>query len=198
MAPEQIRTPVDLDARTDIWALGAVTFELLTGRPPFVGSDEAQICASVLNDAPPFVSSLCAGASPELEAVITLCLQKARENRFSDVDQLMLALAQVVLRQFRGERPPVTDSPPAPESPEGGVATAADASDCVPNLAETRVSRRGYVGRSVAAAIVLAAFLGARSDMSRPGAAGLDRAMAGMDRGCATPTSFSVRSRLRW
>jgi serine/threonine-protein kinase len=197
MAPEQIQTPVDLDVRADIWALGVVMFELLTGKPPFDGPDEARVCASVLSDAAPRVSSLCPGVSPELEAVVTLCLQKVPENRFSDVDQLMLALAQVVLRQLRSERPPAA-APPPPESPEAGVASEAHSSDRVPNLSETRASRRSYIGRSMAAAIVLAATLWARSDMSRPRAEGLGRAVAGMERGCAMPSSLSVRSRTRW
>jgi serine/threonine protein kinase len=175
MAPEQIRTPVDLDVRTDIWALGVVMFELMTGRPPFIGSDEAAICASVLNDAPPPVSSLCPGASPELEAVITLCLQKDRENRFSDVDQLMLALAHVVLRQLRAERPPAADGLPTSESVEHDVTIEAHSNDCVESLAETRASRRRYVGRSIAVATVLGALLCARSDVSRPGEEGLGR-----------------------
>jgi len=99
MSPEQIRTPADLDARTDIWALGVVMFELLTGRPPFGGEGDQEIRAAVLNGSVPPVSSLCADVSPELEAVVARCLEKDRERRFSDVDQLMRVLSTIAPRR---------------------------------------------------------------------------------------------------
>jgi serine/threonine-protein kinase len=166
MSPEQVQTLPDVDARSDIWALGIVMFELLTGRPPFVGSDENQICHSVLNDSVPSLASLGVSVPVELEVAITRCLQKAREERFQSVDELMMALAFVVLRQH-GVKQPVADREAAvspvdvPVTDEAPAAPAAGETDAVP------LYRRRYLAQGIAAVVVLSALLWGRSDTSR-------------------------------
>jgi len=103
MSPEQITAPSEVDARTDIWSLGVVMFELLTGVLPFRGTGTARICAAVLTDPTPSISEYRSDVPPALEFIIRRCLEKDRDLRFPDVAQLSAALAAL-------------DSTPAPGS----------------------------------------------------------------------------------
>jgi serine/threonine-protein kinase len=91
MSPEQMRGQ-EIDARADVWALGTVLYELLTGRLPFDAGSVSEICNRVLRSAPPRPSRFRAGLNPELEALILRCLEKDRSRRFADVAELARAL----------------------------------------------------------------------------------------------------------
>lgn len=92
MAPEQMRADA-VDERSDIWGLGAILFEMLTGRPPFIGETLPEVYAAVLNDAPPAIESLRPGAPQGLDDVVQRCLAKDPAQRFCDVADLAEALA---------------------------------------------------------------------------------------------------------
>jgi eukaryotic-like serine/threonine-protein kinase len=93
MSPEQMRSSRDVDARSDLWSLGAILFELLTGRTPFLGTSIPELCANILtNEAPP-VSSLRPEVPPGLDAVIARCLAKTPEARYASVAEVAVALA---------------------------------------------------------------------------------------------------------
>jgi serine/threonine-protein kinase len=93
MSPEQMTAPSDVDARTDIWSVGAVLFEMLAGRPPFTGETLPEICAKVVTQPAPFIRSFRPNVPPRLEAVAQRCLEKNRDQRFSDIGELAEALA---------------------------------------------------------------------------------------------------------
>jgi serine/threonine-protein kinase len=93
MSPEQMTSMRDADARSDLWSLGAILFEFLCGRPPFVADSTPRICALVLNADPPPPCSLRPDLPPELEAIILRCLEKDPDRRYADVKALMAALA---------------------------------------------------------------------------------------------------------
>ena len=93
MAPEQLRASRDVDARTDIWALGAVLHELLTGQPAFRGETVPEVCATVLTQQPARVSSLRANVPAALEAVVLRCLEKDPGARFGSVLEMARAIA---------------------------------------------------------------------------------------------------------
>jgi len=92
MSPEQITTPSEVDARTDIWSLGVVMFELLTGALPFTGLGPAQVCASVLTEPVPSLATYRDDVPPALELVLLRCLEKNRERRFQCVAEVAVAL----------------------------------------------------------------------------------------------------------
>jgi serine/threonine protein kinase len=96
MSPEQITAPSEVDARTDIWSLGVVMFELLTGALPFNGPNPAQVCASVLSCPVPNVSEFRDDVPPALEFIVLRCLEKVRERRFATVSELSAALSAFV------------------------------------------------------------------------------------------------------
>jgi serine/threonine-protein kinase len=94
MSPEQMRNAQLVDARTDIWSMGAVLFELLAAQPPFGGDSVPEICASVLCDVPRSLKELRPGVPQGLEAVVDCCLEKDRNRRFVDIAAFARALAE--------------------------------------------------------------------------------------------------------
>jgi serine/threonine-protein kinase len=93
MSPEQMKSARDVDSRTDIWALGAILFEMLAGRPPYVAESIPQLCASLLNDAPPPLGDFRADIPHGLEQVMLRCLAKDRTQRWPTVADLAQNLA---------------------------------------------------------------------------------------------------------
>ena len=92
MSPEQMESTRNVDARTDIWAIGVILYEILTGRRPFDGETLAEVCRRIAIRQPKPVRDLRPELSPALESVILRCIEKKREKRYSDVGELALAL----------------------------------------------------------------------------------------------------------
>lgn len=93
MAPEQIRSSKTVDARADIWALGVVLYEILTGRPPFVAANLPALSAGIVRDAPDSPTQLRPDLPLGLERVILQCLSKKPEDRPADLLVLAEQLA---------------------------------------------------------------------------------------------------------
>jgi len=91
MSPEQVRDD-RVDARSDLYALGAVLFEMTTGRRPFSGDDVLSLLYKIAHEPAPLLRVMRPGLSAELEAVVARCLEKAPLRRFSDVGALLRAL----------------------------------------------------------------------------------------------------------
>jgi eukaryotic-like serine/threonine-protein kinase len=93
MSPEQIRSTKNVDPRTDIWALGVILHELLTGRPPFEAEALPALCAMITADPPMLVRAGAPSTPAGLEAVILRCLEKDVSRRYQSVGDLAAALA---------------------------------------------------------------------------------------------------------
>jgi serine/threonine-protein kinase len=104
MAPEQLRGGL-IDARTDVYALGLLAFELFTGRPPFAASDAAKLEAQHLGAPPPRVSEH-APVTAALDEPVRRCLAKSPAERPSDARAAVRAMAEALRAQA---------SPPAAE-----------------------------------------------------------------------------------
>ena len=150
MSPEQIRDTSAVDARTDIWALGCVLSELITGTSAFQAPTVPQLTATILERDPVPLRKLVPDAPPALEALILKCLEKDPDRRFQDVAELAVALYPFGPRRSRvsAERchhvlngqqgmviefssvapPPLGASTPLPVSSTGAVVSAIPAS----------------------------------------------------------------------
>jgi serine/threonine-protein kinase len=93
MSPEQMKNAREVDARTDLWALGAILYEFVAGRPPFVARSLPELCVMLMQQDPVAVRLLRPEVPEELARVIERCLRKNRADRYRDVADLAQALA---------------------------------------------------------------------------------------------------------
>ncbi|MEZ4372463.1 MAG: protein kinase [Polyangiaceae bacterium] len=111
MAPEQIQASRSVDERADVWGLGIMLHELLTGHIPFEASNLTGLVLSVLNDPPELSRDL----PSEVAAVIRRCLEKQPSRRFANMAQLSAALRAAVPSApgARAAAPQAFEAPPA-------------------------------------------------------------------------------------
>jgi serine/threonine protein kinase len=194
LAPEQIRDPGTVDARADIWALGAILHEMLTGCVLYEASSAPGLLAMIAADPPVPVSHLRPEIPAELEAVVLNCLAKEREERYATVGALANALrpfasttghhsAEWVDRAFesraRSTRPPplpgqltraIVRVPPPPQ-----VARAA--SRPPPPRAMSRLAELALMAAGLGAAGALGVYVAIRSMEGALAAAAAPRAV---------------------
>ena len=90
MSPEQLRSTRDVDVRSDVWSIGVVLYELVAGRPPFVGETITELALRIAMDAPPPL----VGRMPHgFDLVVNRCLSKDPAQRYPDLANLAHALA---------------------------------------------------------------------------------------------------------
>ena len=195
MAPEQMRSSKMVDARADIWALGVIAYELLTGRLPYQGDSLGDILFAVVEKPPPLPHELRPEIDPELSAVIMKCMQRDPARRFATVTELSDALepfaavsrigTSAALRMsISGERPSVQnldlENAKTEQLPSGPAANPKTVSEWVTEShARPKRNTRLLVGVAAALAVVGVGL-------------GVNRALAPHANGAATVTSSSA------
>jgi eukaryotic-like serine/threonine-protein kinase len=115
MSPEQAKGD-PLDARTDLFSLGSVLFEMATGQPAFAGRSTAEVFAALLMKDPPPVSSLNPDMPKALDPIVGKLLAKDRDQRYASAEDLLADLESVAVSGSRQAMtvpvPPVTVPPP--------------------------------------------------------------------------------------
>jgi serine/threonine-protein kinase len=96
MAPEQMMSSTDVDARSDVWSMGAMLYELVTGLRPFAGDSELQVFANVMTKPPLPLPARLAPDIPEAAEVLLRCLRRAREERYPSISDLAGALRSAI------------------------------------------------------------------------------------------------------
>jgi serine/threonine protein kinase len=99
MAPEQLRNSKAVDHRADLWSVGAVLFQLITGEYAFEGESNVQASLKVMTGEPAKLRTLAPDVPPELEAIVSKCLTKDVTKRYQSARELADAL-----RPFASER----------------------------------------------------------------------------------------------
>jgi len=103
LSPEQVLTPNAIDQRSDLWGVGLLLYELLTGLSPFAGMNTAQICMAICQGPIPDIESLRRDLPAGLVRVIRRCLEIDAARRFSNADELSAALEPFSSRHVKLE-----------------------------------------------------------------------------------------------
>src|SRR5262249_37581386 len=94
MSPEQVSGQEEMDARSDIYSIGALAYFLLTGQPPFAGRSGVKLLAAHLYEPPPPLTADRPEVPAELEAVVLKCLAKVATDRYPNVRSVDAALTE--------------------------------------------------------------------------------------------------------
>jgi eukaryotic-like serine/threonine-protein kinase len=168
MSPEQMQSTRDVDARTDIWALGVILYELLTGRVPFNGETFAELVMKIGTAPPESLCGLRADVPPALEAAVLRCLEKDRTKRYANVAELASDLSRFGPKRARASVDRISrviqtaglSERPVPSPPSSGDTAAQSSGAVVPTMSSwghtsPPMGRRGGLIASGVVAVLL-------------------------------------------
>jgi tRNA A-37 threonylcarbamoyl transferase component Bud32 len=102
MSPEQIQSPLSVDARSDVWSLGVLLYEMLCGRRPFAATRAAEMMDKICNDVAVPLNRIVADVPESLVEVVARCLKQDPQARYADARELAYALREVRGQVFPG------------------------------------------------------------------------------------------------
>jgi serine/threonine-protein kinase len=170
MSPEQMLSAKDVDARTDVWAIGVILYELVCAKPVWHADTMQGLCALIASSPAPSLLASAPKAPAVLDAVVAKCLAKSRDERIASVADLALALEPIapagartsierILRVARKDRTPSVHPRSHPQ-PSGGASASALATTA--DRERHAAPRVGWVlGIAVAALLVVGVTLNA-------------------------------------
>jgi serine/threonine-protein kinase len=167
MSPEQLRSSKQVDARTDIWSLGVVLFEIVTGRMPFAADNLHEHYTKLMLDPAPLPTQVRADLPAKLDAIVGKCLQREPQDRYANVAELARDLAELaperarasaerVERTLAAQRPRASSRPSLPAPPIALPPSLHTTNDETKLTAPRRARRTARIVMIVAAASVLA------------------------------------------
>ena len=173
MSPEQCKGAGELDHRTDIYSLGVMLFEMLAGRPPFVGDGVGALFALHMLEPPPPLAPLAPGTPPSMVAAVMKSLAKNPDDRFSTMEEFRQA--------FVADAIPETAQPPggsagtqAYQRPYSGTAPPESSTTLSPSTrsidSDAPPPRKSRAGLVIAAVVVVVAGAGTSFLVARRGA----------------------------
>ena len=101
MSPEQLRSSKQVDARTDIWSIGVVLFEIVTGRMPFAADNLHEHYTKLMLEDAPLPSQVRADLPAKLDAIVGKCLEREAVDRYANVGELARDLAELAPERAR-------------------------------------------------------------------------------------------------
>jgi serine/threonine-protein kinase len=170
MSPEQMQSTRGVDIRTDIWGLGVILYELVTGRTPFEGNALPEVCLRVATEQPPPLQSLRADAPVALELAILRCLEKDRDKRYGNVARLAVALRDLaspkgrqsvdtILQTIEASGQPALSAAPAPMNPTEPAPPPGIGVRTIEPLGQTQIPMQGAKGKTVGIALGVGALV---------------------------------------
>jgi serine/threonine protein kinase len=133
LSPEQLGDARSVDARSDLWSVGMLLYELCAGRTPFVGLNTLQTCLQIAGGTVPRIETTGADVAPELAAIIHRCLEVERSRRPQSADELSLALEPLSSRHAVARREAEFPDGREAEPPDGREAEPSDSREAEPS-----------------------------------------------------------------